>query len=486
MTTPPTAPSPPAPPAPVGASARRIAGNALALATSTILARLAMFVLGVALANQLGPDDYGRYGIGISLAVVLVPLADLGFTPYVTREVARSRANTDAALRALTLGRAFLAVVASVVAAGAIVLLVDDPRTEWALLLAVAAAAFDGLAQYGFAYFQGIERMGPQARITAVAAVIRAAGGVVLALATGSLALVLVWLLVGSVAQAAWTLVRVRREAAPTPKAERRAVPWRAVLAMGGVAILVAIIVRVDSVLVGALRGEADAGQYTAAWTLMGGLQVVPWMVSVALLPVFSRTFVSDRETYVRALSQGTRSVILVSAPIALLLSVLADPIIDRFFGSAYEPAATALAILIWSVPLAAVNSIAAMALRGASRERPLTVALGAAAAGNIGVNLWAIETYGINGAAATNVGTEAFLIVVLYAALARGRALRRLELGLVRLALALGGLTLAALLLRDRVPVEVALLAGVAAYVAIAWGTRLVTAADLRTLRRP
>lgn len=470
------------PKAPSPAGARRVAHNAVVLAVATLLARLGMFALGVVLARGLGVEDYGRYGLGVALAAIVVPLTDLGASPYVAREVARSREVGEAQLAALARGRLLSALVGNVLVLAAVVAVVPDGRTTAAIALALLAGACDGLAQFAFGYYQGLERMGFQARLTTATALARATGGIVLALLTGSLMVVLVWLLAVGLVQSA---VAARELVGPARRAARTPPAWRTVFAMGAVAVLVVVVLRADTVLLGALQGEEDVGQYTAAWTLMAGLQILPWTISVALGPVFARTFAADRAAFARAWREGLRVVLVVGAPIAVVVSVLAAPAIDRLFGAEYAPAAGALAIVVWAVPAAAMSSVATLALRGAGREDWLLRVLGAAAAANLLVNLWAIPAYGIDGAAAVNVATE-LLIVGAITGLVVTRGIAPVpHLLLVRLVGALGVAGAVAYVLRDPVPVEVAGVAAAGAYAAVALATRLVTVDELRALRR-
>lgn len=449
-----------------------------------MLARLAMFGLGVVLARTLGAADYGRYGLGVAAATIVLPLSDLGTGQYLAREMARSREGGHRQLPALRRARILSGLVVNALAFALVAVAVDDGRTEAAVMLALAAAGLDGLAQFTFGYFQGLERMRFQANLTTGVALARAGGGIAIAVATGSLLGVLAWSVAVGAAQAGFSGDRLGRVLAAT-RAVPRSPAWRTVLAVGAVTIFVNITLRADSVLIGVLQSERQVGYYTAAWALMGGLQIVPWMLAVALGPVFARTFETDRALYRRSWNEGLRAVVLLAVPVALLVSLLADPLVALLFGPRYEPTVTALAILAWSVPLAGLNSVATLGLRGAGRERVLVLVMATGAVFNVGLNLWAIGEAGIDGAAAVNVGTELLVLVGLTLVAARLGLVPLPRLPLARLGAALAALAAAAVLLRDRVPVELAAAAAAAAYAAVAWRTALVTRGDLAHLRR-
>ena len=71
----------------------------------------------------------------------------------------------------------------------------------------------------------------------------------------------------------------------------------RVLLAFGLIAVSVMVYLRADTVLVGLLEGKTEVGYYTAAYTLLLGLQIVPYMVARALIPVFARSHAAaDRD----------------------------------------------------------------------------------------------------------------------------------------------------------------------------------------------
>ena len=75
----------------------------------------------------------------------------------------------------------------------------------------------------------------------------------------------------------------MERASVPVQSAENEACPsWAAASA--------------DSIVIGAFEGSEAVGFYTAAYALVTGVQIVPWILSVAVFPVFSRTFRQDHE----------------------------------------------------------------------------------------------------------------------------------------------------------------------------------------------
>lgn len=473
------------PQAPAAASAT---SNAALLGIATIVARLATFALAVVLARKLGVEDYGRYGLAVALALVVLPLADLGLTPYLLREVARDRRRAEAGLRTILLAKLGLSLAVLVITGAIAVAVVKEGALVAVIVVMLVSTLSDGIAQLVFGYFQGRERMGLEAGLTSTTSIARSLGGIVFALAFAELMPVLAWLLAVGVIQVTWAGLRlreaVREPGAATVPTERAPISWQTVIAMGLITIFVMVYLRADTVLVGALKNERAVGFYTAAYTLMLGLQIVPWVVSTALTPVFARAWAAgDKEKFAEAWHGGIRAVLVVSLPLAMVACLLAYPIIERMFGDDYDPAGEALVILVWASPLAALNVMLTGALRGLGRERWITAVSGAGAVLNVGLNLWAIPTFGIDGAAAVTVGTEV-IVIGLFAVLARSRqALPFPRLPYLRLGVALGALAAIAILARP-LPVEVAVVLALLGFAGVAVVTRVVGARDAAALR--
>jgi O-antigen/teichoic acid export membrane protein len=465
--------TPAPPPGPLGATVLR---NASVLGAATIVVRLLMFALGIVLARALGAESYGQYALALALGVVLQPVADLGLTPYLSREIARDRRGGEAVLPALLVAKVSLLGATFLLTAGVAALVVSGEELLAVIVAMVLAALLDGLSIFVYGYFQGREAMHYEARATAIAAGVRGAGGIVLALATDRLAYVVGWILLVAVLQAAAAAFRLRREVGEAATLRRArgasaAVNWRAVASMGLIAIFVMTYLRVDTVFLGWLQDERAAGLYAAAYALMMGAQIPPWMLATALTPVFARTYHRDPAEFEASWHRGLRLVLLISLPIALIASLLAGGIVDRLYGDEFERSADVLALVIWICPLGAVSLIAQAVLRGAGRELWLTVVSGGCAALNVGLNLWAIPRHGIMGAAVVTVVTEAVNMVALVAAARRGRLVPWPRFPVMRTALAACAASAVAIA-GDGLPVEVAGLGAVAAYLTVLWTT--------------
>ena len=157
---------------------------------------------------------------------------------------------------------------------------------------------------------------------------------------------------------------------------------------------------RVDIILVGALRGPADAALYTAATRFpILGLMFVQAIQQV-MAPRISEFLALGAKDRARTMYQTTTAwLILVSWPIYLVAVVFAPLLLD-VFGDGYDEAATAVVILCLAMLVAtACGPVDSVLLMG-GRSGLSLMNTGLALVVTVGLDLFLIPRYGVTGAA--------------------------------------------------------------------------------------
>lgn len=190
----------------------------------------------------------------------------------------------------------------------------------------------------------------------------------------------------------------------------------REMLPFGLAGLFIVIYYRVDMVMVEAFLGDAATGQYGAAYRILEALNVLPAIVSVAAVyPRLARLYHSEtRDRFEQLLGRSLLGLVGISLLVATGLSVFASPIIELLDPDpSYGPAAGALQILVWSFPFFCANSLMYVALLTMNLQRFASLVLCLAVVLNVGLNLFMIPTFGINGAAVATIVPEVMLIAV-------------------------------------------------------------------------
>jgi O-antigen/teichoic acid export membrane protein len=467
---------------------RSVARNAGLLGASAIGSRGLSFLLALFLARGLGPHDYGLYALAAAVVMLMNQVGDVGLSPYVTRAVARERAALDASLRRLLAIRGTL-VLAGAAAVVAWLLASGGSELSRAVAITYLALTLESVAYLGYAYLQGLERMSFEAGTTLAAAAVRTGGGVALIVAGAELEPVLWWMAAVSLVQVLAVAARLRAAGVGAGTPARGAQPGvAAILASGGAMMLVgianAVVLRADSLVIGAVDGAREVGLYTAAYALVTGAVMLPWMVSVAVFPRLSSTFRRDRRAFERAWERSGRLTLLLGLPAALLATILATPIVERIYGDGYSPSAEVLAILVWWIPLVTLSALCAALLRAADREWTLAALVGGGALLNVAANLVVVPAHGMVGASVVTVSIEALVMAALWVVAQRLGAPRPSLQPLMRAVPAAAGLVAVAIALREA-PVELGIAAAGAAYALLLVLCRAVSPRELRLARR-
>jgi O-antigen/teichoic acid export membrane protein len=197
---------------------------------------------------------------------------------------------------------------------------------------------------------------------------------------------------------------------------------WRSRLA-GGLPLMVGTLARgsfgvVDLVVVGAALGAAEAGEYSA------GLRPVLFLITAVGLYFYSFVVsytgldAGQRTAFVRL---SVRTALVVSIPIAVVLTVTAEPIVRLLFGSDYEEGAIVLAILAWRLPASALGATFSGVLLAQRRQASLMWVYIAGAL--VGAALVVLGTTGgIAGVAAASVVASWLVTVLLIRSSTAGR----------------------------------------------------------------
>lgn len=369
-------------------------------------ARLLTFATTVILTRRLGPTAFGLLSVATAVRLYLVCMVDGGIDSIGMREAAIQPSFAHRVAPALLVVRTTVAIVlALLVAIAGIAIL---PQPDGALLAACTLTLFP-LALNVRWLLLGLGRTLPPAlaRLTGEAlvfitvfVVLHDPGDVGLVPAAQVLGEGVAALLLAGVAarslgplpvRAAWKIARPILH-------ESRPLVFHALLGL--------IIFNADVILLRAFRAPADAGYYAAAYLVIGFLINLGTVFYQSLLLGITRgeqRATGGHDRYAHALGQ----VLLAGIPVAVGGVLLAAPLMQAIFGSAYHAASLPFAILMVSVPASWLRNVA-QAGQVANRRSDALLKTSLVAAGtNLGLNLWFIPRYGPVGAASVTLVTE-------------------------------------------------------------------------------
>jgi len=454
-------------------AARRAARNAGALAISTVVAKGLLFLWQLALARWLGAGDYGVYGTIGALLAIGAAIPEFGMGLIVVRDVATRPAEAGRYLAATLVMQPALAAVAYLALLAAGWLFGYDASLRSLLALAALSLLVDALGNMAYNQLIAFERMAITALIAVghVAALV-AFGAGALAAGGGLIALYIAILSAGALRSAAmWLALRrvgVRPEFPLSRALARGLVVNGAPLALAS--FLTLAYQHTDKLITTALLGEDRTGQLTAAFVIsFGVIELLSTTVLVAVFPLMSRTYSGGMRALFEFMMEKLAFFnLLLSLPIALVISLLSVPLAGLLFGPGYTRTASVLQVLIWYTVVTMVGNVFAQALLIENRQRRTLVIRAGGLALNIALNLVLLPLIGVAGAAVASLLAE---LVVLTGLVSSFRFpadwWARVRSHLWRMALAGAGMAAAIVLLRGVNPV-LAGAVGAAVYLAL------------------
>lgn len=337
----------------------------------------ALFLIVLARASA---PRFGEFVLALELGAVVLLAAEFGFNvalvPHLGRkpEEAQAALSCISCLKALLLGLVWLGL-------GAFVRWQGYPvELQRVVLLIAGGVGLEALASTFFTFLQVEGRQAAEGRLRAASAIL-GLGYAFLTLAAGApgvvVALFKIW---ENLANLVGVLVLLRRSRPFSWRGLKFQGLWitfRQGLHFGLLAVLSALLSRVNLLFLQAYGGSPQVAQYGAAWPLVDGLHAIisGLLLQSVLYPLFVRLTTEDPAELSRLTRHTARWLLGLSLLMALALAMERDRLVPLIFGPQYPEAVEVLGILALCVPFVFLQSLAGFALLSLRQER-LLVAL--------------------------------------------------------------------------------------------------------------
>lgn len=171
---------------------------------------------------------------------------------------------------------------------------------------------------------------------------------------------------------------------------------------------------RLDMLLVAAILTPASVGFYSISVGIAERLWMLPGAIATVLFPRISSLKDSEANNLTPRIARHTFLIIFV---LALILALIARPVIKTLFGSVFLPSLMPLMILLPGIIALGGCKVLTADLAGRGKPQIGTYAAFVSLAVNIPLNLWLIPKWGISGAAfASSVAYIISTVVVIIA----------------------------------------------------------------------
>jgi polysaccharide transporter, PST family len=457
----------------------RVLQNAAASISGRGLAILFSTGAAILLARFLGVERLGEYGAIYAYIGLFSWMASFGFEPVLVRELSRERNNASSLVHTTVV----LSSIFSAGTIGAAILLARwsgyTGRLWWLLALAalefvltpvrLPAVIFQVDLRQWYAATINVVRQGLWFAIIGVLWIIKAP------LLFVVLARVLT-ALVESLMMWFWGRRFLRGDKQFLIDRARMLLTHSFPIAF--TSLLSMIYLRIDQVMLHNMTSDSVLGQYVAAVKVSELLELLPAALMSAIVPILSVSF-AQPQRFQSHIDRSFRYFMVLAGGLCVIMTAGARTIIWVLYGKQFLPAASLLAILIWSEIAVFFATVVVNALIAGNLQRllPLPTLLGAIV--NVALNLVLIPRYGATGAAwATVVSyTMAWMVCLLFI-----RQTRALIWQGLRFALPIVGVALFSVACSSRLPAAeiVRVIAALVLFVGGLWITNSVRRSDL------
>lgn len=389
--------------------------NSLWMLVEYVLRMFSAVFVGIYIARYLGPSQFGVLSYALAIVAFFIAISRIGLDSILVRDLVN---HPDQ--RQTYMGTAFgLMLAAALVSATLLIVSViffeDDTQTQICILIISVSLLFQmfSVVDYGF-------QAQVQAKYSAIAKsfALAVGGGVkvylvfieadVLAFAASYVvdhAVTACFLLMMHVAKKQQCFI-FNFDAALVRSLLKSS--WPMALAAGASMLYM----RVDQVMIKVMLGTNQLGLYAAATKVYEGWIVVPYVISVSVLPAIVKLKSSSQEVYEKNIARLFALVFWPSVAVAGLSTLYGDLIIKYTFGEAYTGSTTTLKIVMWTAAFTALGSVTTRFLTAEGLEKKIAFRVFVALTLNVVLNFILIPIYGIEGAA---VSTLICVVVSMY-----------------------------------------------------------------------
>lgn len=371
---------------------------------------LGLFV-GVWLARYLGPQGFGLFNYALAFVALFSMVANLGLDSIVVRDLVHHPERRDELL-----GTAFS--LKLVVGAGCFLLTLGTvwlirpgaSETHWMVGIIAAGTIFQALDTVDF-WFQAQVRSKFSVYARNAAFLIASLLKVVLMLLKAPL-IAFAWTALLEAACGAVGLVIAYRASGCSLSS------WRSSWALAGgllkeswplllSGVFVVILMKIDQVMLGGMRGDGEVGIFSAALRLSELWYFIPMSITNSVFPFIANARRTDSALYYRRLKELYLLMTWLSLGVALPVTFFAPQIVKFVYGTQYQPAAAVLSIHCWAAVFIFWGQVSNIwyLLEGLNRFTMYRCFLGAVV--NVCLNLVLIPRYGATGAACATLATQ-------------------------------------------------------------------------------
>lgn len=467
-----------------------IARNATFYVVALSLQKVVSFVYFSYLARSLGAQLTGKYFFATSIAAVAIVIMDLGLSSLLTREVAKSNERLSQLVSQVVTIKVLLAVLAGAAIFVSSALFISDGIIRHLIYIAFIIAIFDSFSLTFFGGIRAHQNLFYESLGAIFFQIIVMALGVTFITLHFDVRVILTALLAASAFNFAYSLIILRTKLGLRLRPDFNRHAWfdlaRLVWPFALAAVFVKVYAYIDTIFLKFFVSDTAVGLYSVAYKLTFAFQFIPLAFVAALYPAFSYFWQNDRASLHATFSKACQYLLIISLPIVFGTYAVAPRLISDVYTTSYGGSTVPLLLLISSLPFLFLNFPIGSLLNACDRQRRQTWHLGVTMVVNILLNLLLIPLWGPSGAALASLMSTVFIFGLgMYVVRQVSDYNRRLVFFTsLKLLIICVVMLLLVLWLQAYILWYLAAIVAVVFYLAAAFGWKVLTSADISSLK--
>jgi len=355
------------------------------------------------LSSRLGPEVLGAYVWALSFTTLFSIGMDLGLSPILIREAAKTDTQDEKYLRTVIGLKLPLIFITLIISLFVLFLTKSDPIIIALVLGATGVMLFDAFSLTFYSFLRSKQKLGYEAMGIIIFQMITLVGGVLLLELTGNIVMVMLSLTTASFVNMIYSGIIIKKKLGyslrpmfdkPTVKYFFRIMP---AFALSG--IFVRIYNVSDSVLLGYMKDNASVGLFSIPAKAVTAFQaLIPGAFQATIYPSMSNYYATSRERLINLFEKSFNYLTFVSIPIALGLFIIAGPVLQNFWPK-YTEATLTFKVMALAIPFIFLAFPTGLLLRAADRQNANTLNRGIITVIAVVMNILLIPKYGVLGA---------------------------------------------------------------------------------------
>ena len=377
-----------------------------------------LLILFVVAGRKLGDEAFGKFSLALAVAFIFQAILDPGFYQITIREIAREKSVVTQYLSNIVTYKIIIAALSFILLFAVLQITNISKETAYAIAIMLFAELLKSIKNAYSSAFHAFEYFNLDALVWTIERIsLLVIGTIVLMQGAGVVGFCFVFAAVRSLDL---IMVLVISKINICKLYLRFQIPFlkklfKESLPVGLFLIILNLYTYIDTIMISAIRGDAEVGWYNAAFKIYEGLAVFPMIICTVFRPRISKTFYLDRPYFERLFPIGVKLVLAISLCVAVNGFLVSDIAIKTLFGQEYSHSIIALKILLCGIVFVFILTYFQMMSIAIHQQRKVLNVAVFGLCFNVLLNLFLIPKYGYIGASLATITGELLVLIMLY-----------------------------------------------------------------------